>query len=354
METDMKDSMERKLGLDFARLLSAIGIISFHFYCHSASETKLFYEYANGLWGGTLNYLFFALSGLVVHMKYRDLGNIKLSQFYYKRWKAMMPAYVIVWFFAYLFNVTEHGKFFYMDIPKTRMLLTLIGMDGYASWSIPTYFITGEWFLGAVLIAYVCYPVLNRMIKKNELASLAVLFMIYEIRLCAPSLGIDQYFTLNAAVSPSTCLFSFFVGMVLAQHFEKLRNPTVVLLSFLCCTVGILVPVKGHNIAKELIIGCALLICLYNLGEWICRNKNVRAVVASLSGLTYYTFLLHHSIIYRVIYKFDSSNTVRALWVLCAIIFATFVLSKMLEIVMNSIMRSKAITHIDSVVKERG
>lgn len=51
--------MDRKKGLDFVRAVSAIGIIVFHFYCHSSSAHKLFYAHANGAWGGVLNYLFF-------------------------------------------------------------------------------------------------------------------------------------------------------------------------------------------------------------------------------------------------------------------------------------------------------
>lgn len=353
MGIDKVKAMERKIGLDFARILSAVGIISFHFYCHSSSQRHLFYGHANGMWGGTLNYLFFALSGLVLHLKYREDGSIKLPQFYLKRWKSVIPAYVIVWFFAYCINVTKYGSFFYLGIPKRRMLLTLIGMDGYASWVIPTYFITGEWFLGAVLVAYMCYPILRRMIKKNALVSFAILFAIYEIRLCVSELGIAQYFPLNSAVAPSTCIFSFFVGMMLAEHFEMLKKPPVIMLSALCCAIGLLVPFKGNNIPKELIIGCAILVCMYNLGEVLCRKREIRAFVTSLSGLTYYTFLLHHRIIYRILEKFDFSDTSRAFIVLCVAIVVTFVLAKILDVVMKDVMRSRIVRSIDAKVYER-
>ena len=157
--------MKRERGLDFARAFAAIGIVVFHFYCHSSSAHKLFLNNANGAWGTAINYLFFALSGYLLHSKYGK-QEISLTGFYYKRWKATMPAYIAVFLFAYFLNVCESGKLFYWEIPRGRLLLSFIGMDGYVAWVRPTYFITGEWFLGAILVAYCAYPLL-RFFAKN-------------------------------------------------------------------------------------------------------------------------------------------------------------------------------------------
>lgn len=201
--------MSRKRGLDFVRALSAIGIISFHFYCHAQGTDLLFYAHANGAWGGVLNYLFFILSGFVLHSKYGKTEALNLSEFYYKRWKAMMPAYLIVFAYAFVMNVFTYGKFFYMDIPKSRLLLTFIGMDGYFSWVTTTYFITGEWFLGAILVAYVVYPLLKYLRARWEWLVLAGLIVIYTV---IYKVG---FFGLPHAVSPATCILSFYIGIML-------------------------------------------------------------------------------------------------------------------------------------------
>ena len=101
--------MEREKGLDFARAFAAIGIVVFHFYCHSSSAHKLFLLHANGGWGTAINYLFFALSGYLLHKKYGKQERFCLTTFYYKRWKATMPAYIAVFLFAYFQNVASAG-----------------------------------------------------------------------------------------------------------------------------------------------------------------------------------------------------------------------------------------------------
>ena len=67
--------MSRQKGLDLTRAISTIGIVVFHFYAYPNSEQLLFLTHANDAWGGTLNYLFFVLSGAVLHLEYGAAGT---------------------------------------------------------------------------------------------------------------------------------------------------------------------------------------------------------------------------------------------------------------------------------------
>ena len=332
--------MKRIKGLDFARAFGAIGIIAFHFYCHSSSIDKVFYAHANGMWGGTLNYLFFCLSGLVIHLKYKNNDSYKGSKvFYYRRWRAMMPAYIMVWSFAYFLKVAEYGKFFYYNIPKARILLSLIGLDGYFTWIGQTYFITGEWFLGAVLILYFCYPFLRKAFEKHYLIVVALTFVAYEVRMNAPTLKIENIFVMPEAVSPFTCILCFEIGMLMATHYDKIASNYFVFTCFAISIIMLTIPFGGNNITKEILTGSVLLVCLNTIGERLCRVNRIEVIISTLSGLSYYTFLLHHSIIYKVLENFDSSNTRVAFFTLIVITVVVLYFSWILQIVMNKILK---------------
>jgi peptidoglycan/LPS O-acetylase OafA/YrhL len=340
--------MERKKGLDFVRAISALGIIAFHFYCHSFSTHRLFYSHANGQWGGVLNYLFFALSGLVLQLNYGPQKNLHLGKFYYKRWKAMMPAYIVVFLYAFFMNVFTYGRIFYMDIPKSRLLLSFIGLDGYMAWIEPTYFITGEWFLGAVLIAYAVYPLL-RLVVNCRYRCIKYIVLVIMATLYATILRVD-YFRLPDAVNPVTCLLCFFVGMLMATKFPYFKKLFVVLPAVFVAGFLIFVSVPGSNITKEMLIGWSLLIVAYNIGEIICKFKMIDRTVALVSSLTYPTFLLHHSVIYKVLTGFNSVSTVRSFVALIVIILVTLGFSTILDMFMKRVLNSWVFKKLDGIM----
>lgn len=219
---------QRQIGLDFARAFGALGIIAFHFYCHASSSHKLFYAHANGGFGTALNYLFFMLSGLVVQMRYGNEADWNMGRFYYKRWKALMPPYLVAFSFPFLMNVLAAGRVFYLDIPKWRLLLTFLGQDQYAAWFFPTYAITGEWFLGAILIAYLAYPGLRFLYRRAKYLTLAALAVFCVL------VAEDGFFGLNYLANPFVCLLCFYIGMVMAPLLPFFRKPGVILTGGYC------------------------------------------------------------------------------------------------------------------------
>lgn len=338
--------MEREKGLDFARAFAAIGIVVFHFYCHSSSAHKLFLNHANGAWGTAINYLFFALSGLLLHKKYGKREPLRLSTFYYKRWKATMPAHIAVFLFAFFLNVVSTGKLFYLEIPKWRLALSFIGMDGYAAWVMPTYFITGEWFLGAILVAYGVYPLLRWLANRSlwtRYIALGALIALYGI-----VLGLELG-KLPASTSPVTCLLCFYVGMLGAKQDDFLKKKVVVALSLLLCVILFAVPLGIDSPTPLMLGGCAGLIVLRSLGDALCKNTYMERLVRWVSGLTYPIFLIHHRIILKSLERFDSVSTLRSLGVLLMTLISTLVFAKLLDFLMKALFQSRAYLKFESL-----
>ena len=336
-------SLHRDPGFDFARAVAAVGIVVFHFYCHSDSARKLFLYHANGSWGTTLNYLFFALSGYLLQMKYGQPGNLHLQTFYYKRWKATIPAHLAVFLFAFCMNVFSLGKLFYLDIPKWQLLLSFVGMDGYATLIAPTYFITGEWFLGAILMAYIVYPLLRwiaglRWIRYVFLGGLLGLYaLLFQI-----DVG-----PLSPSINPITCLLSFYVGMLGAEHSGILKINWVAAVSLILCVVLFAIPMGGETVTKMTLAGWCLVIVLYRIGCILCKNPIISRITLTLSALSYPVFLIHHRIILKVLTGFNSTSTLRSLVALALSLFSTLILAAVLDHLMKSLFKSKPYMHFE-------
>lgn len=338
--------MEREKGLDFARAFAAIGIVVFHFYCHSSSAHKLFLNHANGAWGTAINYLFFALSGYLLHKKYGKQERLRLSAFYYKRWKATLPAYISVFLFAYFLNVFSAGTFFYLEIPKWRLLLSFIGMDGYVAWVMPTYFITGEWFLGAILVAYAVYPLLRCFANHalwTRYLTLGMLVAVYGV------IVHSEPGNLPVSTNPVTCLLCFYLGMLGAKQGDFFKKKTVVAISAILCVILFAVPLGIDSPSPLMLGGCAGLVVLRSIGDALCKNKFIDRLVRWVSGLTYPVFLIHHRIIVKALEHFDTVSTLRSLGVLLMVLAASLVFAKILDILMKALFKSPVCIKFESL-----
>ena len=109
---------------------------------------------------------FFCISGAVLYYNYPKI--ISLKSFYYKRWKSILLPYYICFLYFFSRNVFRFHKFFYQgDWPK--IFLSMIGLDGYLAYKIKTYYLVGEWFLGAIIIIYAIYPILLFITNKSNI-----------------------------------------------------------------------------------------------------------------------------------------------------------------------------------------
>ena len=143
---------------DFIRFFSAVGIVLYHISCKLPAEGfHLLYTYANGTFGYLFVGVFFILSGAMLYYNQPQIGSLRT--FYYKRWKAIYPMFYLAYLYYFLQTVFSSGALFYKGNAKT-MIWTILGLDGYVFYKIDNYYILGEWFLGAIILLYVLYPLL--------------------------------------------------------------------------------------------------------------------------------------------------------------------------------------------------
>ena len=195
-----RQSSNRDYSIDFIRALCAIGIIVFHFYCHTDEHLlKMFYEFANGNFGNTIVNVFFLISGAVLYYNYPKIDSLKV--FYYKRFKSIFPMFYLAFLFAYLYCVIRQHDFLYGGKP-IKFFLTLFGIDGYFLYLGNNYYQVGEWFLGAIVILYALYPLLLIIFNKSVLFTSILCIVLYSV------VFIPNLFKVNIGCNLFSCLIS--------------------------------------------------------------------------------------------------------------------------------------------------
>ena len=152
--------------LDFIRAVAVICILLTHYnanyiYMNDPSALKkavITTKVANIYIGDFGVALFLIISGAALMYTYGE--SLDLKSFYKKRFQSIYPmfwiAYVIAFSYSFLAN-----KGFIWSLPKGRILLSVLGMDGYLGTVIPTFYLLGEWFLGFIIIIYILFPLLS-------------------------------------------------------------------------------------------------------------------------------------------------------------------------------------------------
>lgn len=320
---------KRLSGIVFAKAYCAIGIIIFHYFCHSNSNIKFLFNTANSGWGSLFVTVFFAISGAVLYYNYPK--DITLKIFYFKRWKSIFPSFYLCWAFFFIEKVFLTKKILWGGNP-IKFLFTLIGIDGYFLYKIPNYYLVGEWFLGAIIMLYLLYPLLCFAHNKN-------IFLIPFLLTFGYVLKIEtNFFIISDFRNFFTCIASFYFGMVTLQYrnflFDNVISGGVSLFFFvLLCFVNIPIFCIGQ------IQGLLLFIVLVQTGKYImktCLNK----VVNEISNLSLPIFLFQHQVILHL-FKFHNPQKIYEVLPMIFLtviltVFAAKVLSRITNVLLNS------------------
>lgn len=211
LEIKKKKRKELK-GIIFTRACCSIGIIFFHYFKKSNGNFKLLSKTSNASFGFIFVTSFFCISGTVLYYNYPKITSLK--SFYFKRWKSIFPSFYICYFYYLVKTVFSTKRLFFKD-HWTRFFFTLIGMDHYLSYRFKTYSIIGEWFLGAIIIIYILYPLLSWIMNINILIINFIVFAGYIL------MYKTNYFIIIKDINIITCVNSFYFGM-LGIKFQNL------------------------------------------------------------------------------------------------------------------------------------
>ena len=292
---------KRLISLDLIRILATFSILLFHYdvYCTTAGvETPHVYRFifASGNLGDIGVSLFFILSGASLMLSYeRSGGNLAV---YWKH--RVVSIYPLYWScFAAMYLYCYKLRHFPVTYPKWTLLLSFLGFDGYLYYRIPSYALVGDWFVGAIILMYVLFPLLYRCVRKHPVLTLLVVAVLY-----VPY--VKWYpFAMDIGRFPLTRIPDMLAGMYWVEWFyhrkekKQLRTDCpwyvgVPALALFALSLFVQLPFAGTY--RSLWMGVsAFLGFSWLLSFFEALPEKVHLLIGALSGSTYAVFLIHHT-----------------------------------------------------------
>lgn len=311
--------MKRRLEFDVLRTIAMVFIITYHFGCKYAEEGlpffNLFYLTPNYDFGNIAVTIFLVLSGGLLYNRYGLISNANktsngdilrggckpnrttLKEFYLKRAKVIYPPFWITCLYIPL-SIVRHlltdGNAFSTAHPLT-LFLSVIGFDGYAKlFGISTYAFCGDWFIGAIVLLYLLYPLLAIAYQRFPIWTIFILVVLYSLQFSIPR---DYYVILSAL--PVTIVLKFCIGFALVDNLERLKNWKIAFFALIIFLFISFVNIEGilNTDCFGTIAGIALFILVVNLSPMFNHSKTTAKVITKLAELSYCVFLVQHVII---------------------------------------------------------
>lgn len=335
---------QRLIACDFVRAVCTIGIVIYHFSCHLLNSTFLpLYSFKNGDWGSVFVTVFFIISGAMLYYNNREI--ISLKQFYYKRWKTIYPMFYIAFISFFLKNILTSKQLFYNGNPKS-IILSILGIDGYFLYRYDNYYILGEWFLGAIIILYILFPLILWCFNKSDKITTIIVLLLYLWQINTNWFIIDNFRNIFS------CICSFEIGMLIIKHHNWLKNLKLVIISFLGAFIiyTMKLPINS-NIAIHL-MGIFLFFILFYLGEIVMKISYLNNFILEISRISYAIFLLHHIILAKILLIYNPNNYINILLLLIFIIILVIIVSKILYLITNLVLKSKIYLIFEKKIKD--
>lgn len=319
--------------MDFIRLTATIAIVLYHFPGHSNGNwiRSWFTNFANGGWGNAFVGVFFMMSGALLYYRYND--ELDVPAFYRKRWRAIYPEFWLIFVCCFVKNAIRGGRLFYKGRPWT-LLLSIAGMDGYLKYRIDNYYILGEWFLGAIVLIYLIYPLLLRFFRRTPLVLNGIL-----LALCLIVERMD-FFQILFHRNLIFCVFEFEIGMLLMKHREQLHAPVCVIACLLTEILLIAVRLPIRTGLYTAVSSVALYVILGELGSWAEDRSSVfKGLTHAGAEVSYTAYLLHRFVLRFILKIWNPGHPVGEIAVFIICILVLFACAKALHFIVQQMLR---------------
>lgn len=270
--------------------LSQLGICTYE-------QLSIYFENSNMHIATLAVAVFFMLSG--AGLAYSTKKELKLKEFYKKRFLRILIPFYVVSILCFLFRAIKNKSvmgIIPVGFPRLRIIYTFLGMDEWITMhGIRTFSQgIGEWFLGALIILYLLFPLFRYFIIKNKRLFLTVATCVYIY-------VIYNYYSSVVPMHMSLILkgYEFILGMYFGMFLTEPKSkwmiisvPTVVF--FFTCP-------KALEINQALmitILAVAFFVSFSYFEPWL--NKNDVKIFDRLGKYSYELFLVHHKVIYVI------------------------------------------------------
>lgn len=215
----MSEKKARLFYLDFIRAIAVILILLTHYnaiflYTNPQMMDKIVvtYRIANLYIGDFGVSLFFIISGAALMYVYQEKCN--LFNFYRKRFSSIYPMFWITFTIFFMIAVIVFKQNYSM-IGAKRFIFTVVGFDSYLVSVTPTFYTIGEWFLGAIIILYVLFPIFRWIVNTIPKCGIAIIMGTYILCLLFYS------WKLPLSTIPFVRLPEFCFGMYYVKYIKK-------------------------------------------------------------------------------------------------------------------------------------
>lgn len=340
-----KNKNKRLFEIDFVRACSCLGIIIFHFYAHIFKpQIKFLYYSPNSSYGFLYSTSFFAISGIVLFNKYSKIESLK--SFYFKRWKSIFPPFYLCYFYFFyktIFYLKE--KNFIFKCPKSYFIFifTILGIDGFFSYKYCTYYLMGEWFLGAIIMIYVLYPILIWAMKKIIYTIIISSFIIS----CYIFMISSNFFEIPSQMNLIVCIVSFCFGIISLKYKKFFyENKFIGIASIIFLVLLCFIRVFQHIIIFQ-IQGFLFLISSIHVGKYVMNTK-IKSIFILISKHSFNVYLFHHHIISDVQAIITNRDLFTILISIILVILIALIHSQIIFLILNYIFKSNLFIKIES------
>lgn len=330
----------RYVGLDCIRIVATLLIMLFHFDAHkvikSPTYTQPFLKF-DGSIGILFVTVFFMLSGCALMNSNRNELDIK--KFYCKRFKAIFPTFWItylIWFFLrgilYFIGVMQYTP---NQANPLKIVLTFIGLDGYFLYLGPNFYEMGEWFLGAIIIFYIIFPILHLLIRRTPKLTFFILFFL--------ELGVIIYNPFEVALDRNIviCLNSCYFGMIIGKHLEIIKEKSLLVIPSIISLFFIeILNLNQYQIIKYQLMASLIFIIIFIMGE-ISIPKKFFYIIHKIAGNTFIMYLIHHIFLIRVLFPIISKNNLSNLsiyLIMCIYVIIVYFIASLIKKIAHYIL----------------
>ncbi len=330
---DARNASGRIVAFDFIRIAAFLLIVLAHVLeWGDSSGVPGWATLGSVHWGRLGVAVFFLLSGASL-----SIGSLRngtgFLPFYRKRLRAILPPF---WFAYFVCAMVAFGWSRAMALNSAWISVppTLFGMDGYLNTRLPTcYRSVGEWFVGCLLLVYLCAPAIHRAVKNRPVVTLIGLYALgvaalrYSVRLsdAVPIFNKIAHFN----VLPH--LFGFAFGMAFFLHVRPFfrRYATAAAASVVLLAAYVAFAPRPLFVCDPL--GIPASAALFTVVCFILDHVPCSAPCSEAAGLigkaTYLAFLFHHRAIFRFFRSEEPLDGARTVYAVLLVASSTLLLA---------------------------
>ena len=212
--------ISRKVGWDLFRVLMVLVVFAFHANMHLGLSFGIFTKFVTA--GSLCMSGFFMLSGAVLYYRYGNKGVFDngLKGFYLKRFLSILPLYWAIMVLYFLDNpINSEGlKILPIEILGIQALLPV------------SFFMVhngGTWFVSCLLICYVVFPLIAKLIEglgKTRLITLCILLITFDIYVL---MIVYRFGLVELYSTPVSRCIQFAIGCIIAATIKTGKNGSI-------------------------------------------------------------------------------------------------------------------------------